>query len=199
MSQDRYRNFAELSEEQTPELDYRIDYRNRESKILLMAPHGGRIEFYTDHAARMIAGPLFSCYTFSGIKKRGENWDLHLTSHRFDEPTGLSAAQDAETVVAIHGQKQKDDRFIMLGGLDTELCRRIEKNLRTAGFDVRAPASGMGAVHRANICNRGRSGKGVQMELSAGLRRALMNDSFCRGKFALAARNALLTVSKKRW
>lgn len=158
-------SFQELSRHATEGKDFEIEYQFRNSEILVMSPHGGKIEAYTDALAEMIAGDTFSCYIFRGIKEKG-NGLLHITSHCFDEPVAIAAATCADTVVTIHGAENQKADFIMIGGLDTQLCGKMKAGLKHAGFPVIPPADGMGAKHPMNICNRGKSGKGLQLELS---------------------------------
>jgi phage replication-related protein YjqB (UPF0714/DUF867 family) len=54
-----------------------------------------------------------------------------------------------------------------------ELSDQIILSLRNAGFEaVRAVTQFLG-TQPENICNRGRSGRGVQVEISEGLRRSM--------------------------
>jgi phage replication-related protein YjqB (UPF0714/DUF867 family) len=55
--------------------------------------------------------------------------------------------------------------------LDKELGKRIQTGLEVAGFVVRIHDNpNLQGVDKRNICNRGRSGQGVQLELSRPLR-----------------------------
>src|SRR5262245_49530672 len=82
---DRYASFAELSAAE-PAGSFTISHEERlHSRVIVIAPHGGGIEVLTSEIAREIAGQDFSYYSFAGRKRRN-NRDLHITSHRFDEP-----------------------------------------------------------------------------------------------------------------
>jgi len=172
---DKYKNFQQLSLYEKEEEDFEIRYIFRSSEILIMAPHGGMIEPYTGTLAELIAGDFFSCYIFKGIKKK-DNRLLHLTSHHFDEPAAMNAARHADTVVAIHGVKDKNKEFIMIGGTASSLCNKLAINLKSAGFHVMPPTDKIAGTHPGNICNKGKSEKGIQLELSYRLREMLMND-----------------------
>ena len=156
-----------------------------------MAPHGGRIEPGAGRLAAAIAGNRFSLYCFRGRLESG-NRRLHLPSHLFDEPRALAALERAEVVVAVHGHQNAETAFVMVGGLDGERRRRIAVELARAGFPVRPPSAGLAGEHPANICNRGRSGKGVQMEVSAALRRHLRRDPDGMARLVRAVRRGLL-------
>jgi len=57
--------------------------------------------------------------------------------------------------------------------LDKELGMRIQAALGEAGFVVRAHDDpNLQGVDKNNICNRGRNGQGVQLELTQPLRRS---------------------------
>ena len=168
---DRYTSFAELACVELAGRDYTV--RGREhpgSRLLLIAPHGGRIENGTSELATLIAGADHSLFCFEGRKLTGTNRDLHLTSHRFDHPQCLTMLARARIACAIHGCRGQGQVFV--GGLDGDLGELIARRLRAAG--VRASASGHAypGTHPHNICNRGVSGAGVQLELTSDLRSA---------------------------
>jgi phage replication-related protein YjqB (UPF0714/DUF867 family) len=167
---DRYRNFADLAAHEKEGLDFRIRLDERHGRAALIAPHGGGIEPGTSELAEAIAGDDLSFYAFDGLKKRG-NGVLHITSSRFDEPHALALVAASPAVVAIHGELDCPDQIAFLGGLDKELGKRIQTGLEVAGFVVRIHDNpNLQGVDKTNICNRGRSGQGVQLELSRPLR-----------------------------
>jgi len=194
---DKYKNFEELAKHENEGKDYEIKYNSRGSKILVMVPHGGGIEPYTAPLAKKIAGTEFSYYAFKGTK-RNRNIDLHITSHNFNEPKALQAANDADRVVAIHGASDEKEEFIIVGGLDHILCSKIAKKLKEVGFSVKLPTAAMNATHPSNICNRGKSKKGVQLELSDKLRKALRRDVKKQQLFVDTVRGVLRAEQVKR-
>ena len=62
--------------------------------------------------------------------------------------------------------------MIYVGGLDEALWKAIDERLEGVGFttDIHPDLNGLSPD---NICNRGRRGKGVQLEISNGLRKVL--------------------------
>ena len=56
------------------------------------------------------------------------------------------------------------------GGRDKELIEVIAKELKAAGIRVANRNSKYPGLNPHNICNRGASGKGAQLEISRGLR-----------------------------
>ena len=188
---DCYRNFQELAKHEPEGSAWSTEYVPRGSRILVMAPHGGWIEPFTCDLAALVAGEEFSFYAFRGFGSPGGQ-TLHLTSHRFDEPTALQAAAEAQRVVAIHGERTRDRPFVMVGGLWDRFCRELSEALAEAGFPVKEPRPGLGGRNPRNICNRGGRGGGGQLEISEGLRRALRQDHGTKGRFVEVIRAVLL-------
>jgi phage replication-related protein YjqB (UPF0714/DUF867 family) len=169
---DKYRNFAELVRNEKENSDFQIRWRECRGTAAIVAPHGGGIEPGTSELAEAIAGADLSFYAFEGIKKSGKG-DLHITSCRFDEPRAAALVNASPRVIALHGELDSPDLTVFLGGLDIELGKLIQAALEAAGFVVRTHDDpNLQGVDKNNICNRGRSGRGVQLELSRPLRRS---------------------------
>lgn len=168
-----YRTYRELKGNETEGQDYRIRKKWGPSGIAVMAPHGGGIEPGTTEIAEAVAGQAHTFYSFSGLKAQG-NARLHITSRSFDEPVGGGIAEHSDAVLTIHGCKGAD-RTVNIGGQDRRLKEKIKNALRHADFPVRKSTRFLG-IHPQNICNRSRRGMGVQLEISAGLRREMFPD-----------------------
>ena len=169
---DKYADFASLARGERPGIDFRILVQRAASGIAVIAPHGGAIEPGTSEIATAIAAADHSLYSFEGLKTRG-NRDLHITSTRFDEPMCLALLAGVDTVLTIHGEHSGAEG-VYIGGRDTALGGRIGAALKAAGFVAGAPAGAhLQGADRANICNRGKSGAGVQLELSRGVRESM--------------------------
>jgi phage replication-related protein YjqB (UPF0714/DUF867 family) len=159
------------------------------SAVAIVAPHGGTIEPYTDRIAAAIAGDDFNCYRFEGVKSQHKDMTLHITSHHFDDEICLSVVKNCNFVLTVHGV-DKNDEGVEIGGLDCELRDAVREALSRAGFNAKTAKTGKrDGRHRANICNRGRSGMGVQLELGMGLRRSLKGKHL--GAFVGAIRQAI--------
>lgn len=169
----KYDNFRQLNENETTGKDYRIRFRNGTSGIVVMAPHGGGIEPGTSEIANAVAGAEHSLYCFEGLKKRG-NSVLHITSRQFDEPIGIGLAGISQTIVTIHGCREMEE-IVYIGGRDKPLKENLTKAITDAGFAV-DESSCFPGISESNICNRSRTGKGVQLEISMGLRRTMFCD-----------------------
>ena len=99
----------------------------------------------------------------------GKNACLHLTSHRFDEPMAVELISKSHRVVAIHACTGQEE-FVYLGGLDRRLKEAIADELESRGIIVAKSDGRFKGSHPDNICNRCATGKGVQLEITRGLR-----------------------------
>ena len=180
---DEYRNFDELHRSEPT--SYEVVVQSRNVPALIVAPHGGGIEPGTTELALAIARDDLSIAVFNGLKKTG-NGRLHITSHRFDQPEILSVIATADYVIAIHGKATENEETVYIGGRDTKLRSSIATALCRVGFDAREETNPrLQGIEAANICNRGARNMGVQLELTAGLRRTFfdqLNSSAGRSK-----------------
>ena len=167
---DKYKSFSHLAQAETHGEDFCIRVVDRGSNVAVIAPHGGGIEPGTSEIAEAIAGNDLSFYAFEGKKTTG-NGDLHITSTRMDEPQGLALVKTSERAIAIHGENDDEQQVVFIGGGDAALCARLRDELAKNGFVVQTHQNpDLQGAHEANICNRGKSGLGVQLELTNALR-----------------------------
>lgn len=176
---DPYHHFGQLQQHEQEGLDYTILHRVGSSGILLMAPHGGGIEPGTGAIADAVADRQHSFYCFKGIKKQG-NRILHISSNRFDEPLAMTMLRAANWVLSIHGCRDVEP-IVWVGGRDLRQGDRIIHDLQQAAIPAqRCDRPGLRGLHPDNICNRGRSSAGVQLEISFGLRQMMFSDIYQR-------------------
>ena len=168
MADDTYGSFDDLKQNETLDTDYIISISDVGSPVTIIAPHGGKIEPRTAYIARNIARDKFNYYCFEGVKANN-NRRLHITSHNFDEPAALELVARSATVVAVHACTDRDSR-VYLGGLDKTLIAYLAKRLKAKRIMVAEENYKYQGRNPANICNRGFNGKGVQLEISRGLR-----------------------------
>lgn len=189
-----FRSFDDLAAAYKEDVDYRITRMPRPgSTVGIIAPHGGRIEAHTSDIATAIAGADFSLYALEGTRSTGNYAALHLTSHYFDEPGCLELLATCDNVVAIHGCKA-DGEVVLVGGLDNELAAELGAAMTEAGLECYLDGHEFPATHPYNICNRGRRGVGVQLELSPTFRESSPH----RRKFVAAVREVLLRRVTRR-
>jgi phage replication-related protein YjqB (UPF0714/DUF867 family) len=125
-----YKSFEELRDREIEGKDYRIRTEDQGGPVLVMAPHGGKIEPGTTEIAEAIAGQDYSFYSFEGLTM---DRNLHIESHLFDEPQALKAVDKAEIVVTVHGQLNQEDEFVMVGVLMLPWARRSSINVKRIG------------------------------------------------------------------
>jgi phage replication-related protein YjqB (UPF0714/DUF867 family) len=78
-----------------------------------------------------------------------------------------------------------------MGGLHVDLRDAVGDSLKRAGFSASTDHH-MHGKHPNNICNRGRLGAGVQIELPRSLRNAFRRDAETHNAFAEAVRDPIL-------
>jgi phage replication-related protein YjqB (UPF0714/DUF867 family) len=185
-----YANFKALQETEKEGANFIIHTRTTSAPVAIIAPHGGRIEPTTRKIADAIASDKFNFYCFQAIRAADNTRTLHITSNNFDEPKCLALIENCDIVVAIHGLAGSEHEYVDVGGLDFGLRDSVCAHLAGAGFVAKPVNSGGHAgVHIQNICNRGRSEMGVQLELTRALRDQLSGERL--EKFATAIRAAI--------
>ena len=186
---DKYQNFAELSRH---EREFQVIALDRGSDVTLIAPHGGRIEPNTSETAALIAGDHYNLFCFNGLKEE-DNRDLHITSHKFDHPQALALVSKSRYVVAVHGCTVSKP-IVYLGGLDTDLIEQISQKLSVLKIENEYTTQHLRGTHQHNICNRGRLHRGVQLELSRGVR----DSETARHDITSAVRSVLSKKNRER-
>jgi phage replication-related protein YjqB (UPF0714/DUF867 family) len=147
---------------------------------LLVAPHGGGIEPMTSEITLAVAGvSTRAYYLFEGLLLRG-NWQrLHMGSTTFDEPDFVALVPETDCIVSFHGAERDRTRTIYVGGLHEEGRRQLVEALNgdlnpygiTAVDATRSKdARTIAGLSLHNLTNRGKAGRGVQLEFSEGAR-----------------------------
>lgn len=172
MAPDRYANFAALSRDQRAGVDFAVRLRWGTSGVAVLAPHGGRIEPGTSEIARALAGREHTLYEFAGLKPT-RNGALHLRSEHFDEPRALEVIAGSRFLIVVHGCTGTED-IIQVGGF-LPFQRELIQTLTGLGWAV-AQRPRFRGRHPHNLCNRLGPGRGLQLEVSAALRRRLTAD-----------------------
>jgi phage replication-related protein YjqB (UPF0714/DUF867 family) len=160
---------------------FRIKMRNRKGDFLIFAPHAGGIEPGTSEICKWFNKNPWSYYVFEGT---GTNCrELHITSTLFDEPKLIKLLGKKRYAVSIHGMTNAisliNDADIFLGGLNSELIKLTQINLKNSGFivstNIELSTSLLSGKEPQNVTNRCLSKMGMQIEISETLRRLFFN------------------------
>lgn len=170
----KYCSFAALASRELDGRDFKRIVKKEHSNIVVIAPHGGGIEPGTSEVAEALAGSEFSMYCFEAIRLSGCR-DLYVSSVCFDEPMCVQLVESSEVVVAIHGCMGQH-KVSYIGGIDESLVTSTIGALRSAGFSAERGLGQYSGRDRRNICNKGNSGKGLQIEIPNGLRRQMFEE-----------------------
>jgi phage replication-related protein YjqB (UPF0714/DUF867 family) len=154
------------------------------TKLIVIAPHGGAIEEYTDRQAEYLAAQLadqgVSCWRCQGWKRRQdpdrgayERW--HITStdiHEASFPLLNTVIHRGFTyAVAFHGFRKKN-KILIGGSADGALKQKIKIAIQNAiapsDIDVKIATSSShyGGDNPKNIVNRLANCNGIQIEQS---------------------------------
>jgi phage replication-related protein YjqB (UPF0714/DUF867 family) len=173
---DRYDSFADLQRNEIETRDFSVrTFEQGEIGVLVI--HGGAIEFGTSEIGASLMGDDWSGYFFEGIKP-SKNLDLHLTATRFDEPRALAFIARQSRCVSVHGFADNENSTLCLGGGDSGLIQRLLLSSPGEQIFRATECPRFSSRSRRNIVNRcGRPvTRGLQLELSAKLRRELLGD-----------------------
>lgn len=168
---DRFKRYVDLAVCLKKNTDYRIVSRQCSApRFLVTAIHGGLIEPGTSEIARLIAQNDLSLYLFEGMNEAVDFDSYHITSSCFDEPTLERMLPKHHTVISIHGCPDSWGPSILLGGLNTDLINKTIHRLQSVGLPVQGGNHPFPGRHPRNICNRGQTRAGLQIEIPQRMR-----------------------------
>lgn len=190
---DLYPDFKTLAQHESLGVDYRIVVEDKGSPITLLAVHGGGIERGTSELVRAIDGG-FNQYHFEGLKA-DNNFSMHITSARFDEPQALKLVSRSRTCLSIHGYIGNGEDAVCIGGQNVELASKIALKLKilNKNFDVIFPCPKYPGLHPNNIVNKCELA-GVQIEMSSIFRDRLLENSDFKNSIARTLREILTNL-----
>jgi phage replication-related protein YjqB (UPF0714/DUF867 family) len=182
-SQVPHPTFTDYEAETNSEFVERLTDDGTHTGLVVIAPHGGAIEQWTDLQAERVASQLaaqgVSCWRCKGWRQGGgalERW--HITSPEICEASFplLDTIIDRgfTHAAAFHGFKQ--DRILIGGGagdaLKQELQTAIQSALEGSGIavDIATAGDNFNGDNPDNIVNRLANGNGIQIEQSIGAR-----------------------------
>lgn len=189
--QDHFQSFTEMAKKNKEGLDYEIKYKERLSKILVSAFHGGFVEPGSTELADEITKDKYDYYTFKALKP-GEVHEpsltsstLHITSTRFDEPKMMSMIKDKDFCLSLHGFGGKEADFCV-GGANAEKRKELVAHLAKAFPHLKScelccpPFNGTSSKNPINKCQN----QGVQVEMSPSVRKRILADQIFKKELA---------------
>ncbi len=159
------------------DIDFEIEVKETVSDVTVVAIHGGKIEKGTTELAYALASHNnYNYYSFLGLK-RTDNFSLHISSDKFAELYALEMVSESDATLSIHGCEGTEE-FTYIGGRDTELANRIKTSLTKHGFTVKKDTpKELAGISPDNIANRNIDERGVQLEISEGLRAKFLSSN----------------------
>lgn len=174
---EKFQSFQDLLKEAVEGEDFIRNIQSRNSELAIVAPHGGNLEAGSELVAKAIAGDRHSLYTFESLRDTGDD-SLHITSTRFDDPSCEKIIRKAKSVITCHGclWENEIDEIVFIGGRNKDGRDELVQSLRN--LDIRAnPDELHRGIHQENLCNRGISGEGLQLEFTPGFLNSLLATS----------------------
>jgi phage replication-related protein YjqB (UPF0714/DUF867 family) len=183
-SQVPHPTFDDAEAETNNEFVERLEDNGTHTGLIVIAPHGGDIEFHTDQQAERVASRLaakaVSLWRCKGFKGEGAFARWHITStdiHEASFPRLNSVISRGFTyAVAFHGFDDPETPFdILIGGAATVYLKQdIETAIKGAIIDsditvhIASPDEKFGGDSLQNIVNRLTAGgaNGIQIEQS---------------------------------
>ena len=168
---DAYSSYAELLSRHQEGTDFDRTVQPRHgARVAVLAPHGGRLENFTDTIAESVAGSDFSLYCFRSRLGWGQT-NLHITSHKFDDPDCVALLARHQWALALHGCSQGGER-VFIGGRDQALMDDLAGALQQVGIPTETGGHAYPGRHPDNICNRTASNAGAQIEMTLPFRKS---------------------------
>lgn len=203
---DRYRSFTELSQHEVEGLDYSRNIVDRASPITVLAIHGGRIELGVSALVSALTDQHFNLYEFRGHRRQGHQFDLHVTSTRFDDPLALDLTRRAQWAVAIHSfwDTETPEGVPIREGLPRLCIGGLNLWLQTQAVLALTPVLPVGTVvepncqkfpgsHTRNIVNQA-AHHGLQLEFSIDLVDLILADQALFDDVVNALRQMLIPL-----
>lgn len=159
---DYYANLDELKSKLVKGKDYCIVSKDRNSKVTIVAPHGGGIEAGTSELARAIAGEKYNSFDFFAKSLKARTFG-HVTASHFREEKLSKILSKSLICVSIH--RMRDRHFVLyLGGANLALKKLAAKELLKNGFQCTIDPPRTKGLSKKNFVNMA-SQPGLQIEI----------------------------------
>lgn len=190
---DLYPNYETLAQNEREGIDYRIVVEDKGSPTTLLAVHGGGIERGSSELVRAIDGG-FNQYHFEGLKT-DNNFSMHITSARFDEPQALKLVSRSRNCLSLHGYLGNGENAVCIGGGNEQLASKIALKLKSLNqdFEVIFPCLKYPGLHANNIVNKCEQA-GVQIEMSTVFRDRIVENATFKAMIAEALREVMANL-----
>lgn len=169
-----YRTMQELAFKEREGVDFTRTFVDRNSSVVIVAPHGGNLEPGTSEIAERLADANLSVYCFNSLKPQTDE-SLHITSRLFDCLYCEQLVTKSEHVLTVHGCRG-DFEAVFVGGKNRELGYELSRRFREEALIPSVPDPVYFGRDPKNICNRGSSGFGIQLEITTALRDRLVGE-----------------------
>lgn len=167
---DQFNSMTELMLHTSEGEDWEIHTRQTAQSMIITAVHGGAIERGTTELAQSISERgNYDFYTFKGVR-HNKNHELHVTSRHFDEPKLLQMINDNRHAISVHGC-MGDKPEVYIGGRDQALINYIKQYLSEINIIVKDAPAHISGLHDDNFVNCCQHKAGVQLEITARLRK----------------------------
>lgn len=175
-STDHYRSMTDLLNDTQEGKDWTKESMNRNSNVLVFAPHGGNIEKGTTELAKAISNKgNYDYYAFNGARNKN-NSQLHVTSTNYNDPDLINRNYNKDISISVHGTGQSQGKnTVLIGGRDEKLIQIISTELSTFKFNVKRSVGYLAGIETNNIVNFNKRGEGVQLELTPDLRKSFFS------------------------
>lgn len=203
---DRFKTMKELMASVSKD-DYNLEINLiKESNVLIVSPHGGRIEFGTSELSKVIAGNEFNRFDFSGKLKHENFKNLHVTSTGYGVKELDAMNLECSVTLSLHGFKEPyGSKLTLIGGLDEHGKNKVLEELTKNGFNALLATDRFTAASPDNIVNKNKRKMGIQLEISTAQRIAFFRDTDLKlyerkelsdefYRYAESIRNALLKL-----
>jgi phage replication-related protein YjqB (UPF0714/DUF867 family) len=176
-----YNSIDDLQRNEIDGINYKILCESvNPDDILIIGIHGGSIEPGISEIVKYVASDKYSYYLFEGISKKN-NYRLHISSDSFSEKRLNQILHYHSSVLSLHGCADEEE-IVYFGGKDIEKINIFTKEFIDASYIVGKTPIHLSGKSALNVVNRNISGKGIQIEISNGLREKMFKDLSSTGR-----------------
>ncbi|MCI2774223.1 poly-gamma-glutamate hydrolase family protein [Staphylococcus petrasii] len=174
---DTYRSMTDLFAHTIEGKDWYKERSNKNSRVLILAPHGGNLEKGTTELAKAIANKGGYDYYAVNANRNANNRPLHVISTNYDDKDLINSNYNRDVSVSVHGAGQTQGyNTVLMGGRDTQLLGLISQELKKFKFNVQRATGYLAGTDTNNIVNFNKKGMGVQLEITPDIRKSFFKN-----------------------